>query len=148
MRHAARTQSTAVGAVGVLTTLACALTLASGVAAQTAVPSEAQQLANEVVEMSMSDTLMQGIRSNMGQLMTTLPKQMGFGDKLNTKQQAIMERFMRETMEDALRPVLGNGGYRGPVKGLYMCGAGTHPGGGVTGGGRLVIGLADPSHEP
>ncbi len=31
------------------------------------------------------------------------------------------------------RPVLGNGGYRGPVKGLYMCGAGTHPGGGVTG---------------
>lgn len=31
------------------------------------------------------------------------------------------------------RPVLGHGGYRGPVKGLYMCGAGTHPGGGVTG---------------
>ena len=32
------------------------------------------------------------------------------------------------------RPVLGNGAYRGPMKGLYMCGAGTHPGGGVTGG--------------
>jgi len=31
------------------------------------------------------------------------------------------------------RPVLGNGAYRGPVRGLYMCGAGTHPGGGVTG---------------
>ena len=31
------------------------------------------------------------------------------------------------------RPVLGNGAYRGPLKGLYMCGAGTHPGGGVTG---------------
>ena len=31
------------------------------------------------------------------------------------------------------RPVLGNGSYRGPFKGLYMCGAGTHPGGGVTG---------------
>jgi phytoene dehydrogenase-like protein len=31
------------------------------------------------------------------------------------------------------RPVLGNGAYRGPVKGLYMCGAGAHPGGGVTG---------------
>lgn len=31
------------------------------------------------------------------------------------------------------RPVLGNGAYRGPVKGLYMCGAGSHPGGGVTG---------------
>jgi phytoene dehydrogenase-like protein len=31
------------------------------------------------------------------------------------------------------RPVLGHGAYRGPVRGLYMCGAGTHPGGGVTG---------------
>jgi phytoene dehydrogenase-like protein len=31
------------------------------------------------------------------------------------------------------RPVLGNGAYRGPLRGLYMCGAGTHPGGGVTG---------------
>src|SRR3546814_20199514 len=31
------------------------------------------------------------------------------------------------------RPVLGNAAYRGPVKGLYMRGAGTHPGGGVTG---------------
>lgn len=31
------------------------------------------------------------------------------------------------------RPVLGHGSHRGPLKGLYMCGAGTHPGGGVTG---------------
>ena len=31
------------------------------------------------------------------------------------------------------RPVLGHGNYRGPVKGLYMCGSGTHPGGGVSG---------------
>lgn len=31
------------------------------------------------------------------------------------------------------RPVLGNAAYRGPVAGLYMCGAGTHPGGGVSG---------------
>jgi len=31
------------------------------------------------------------------------------------------------------RPMLGYGDYRSPVKGLYMCGAGTHPGGGVTG---------------
>ena len=33
----------------------------------------------------------------------------------------------------AARPVLGHAGYRGPAEGLYMCGAGTHPGGGVTG---------------
>jgi phytoene dehydrogenase-like protein len=33
----------------------------------------------------------------------------------------------------AARPVLGAAAYRGPLRGLYMCGAGTHPGGGVTG---------------
>jgi phytoene dehydrogenase-like protein len=31
------------------------------------------------------------------------------------------------------RPMLGHGSYRAPIQGLYMCGAGTHPGGGVTG---------------
>ncbi len=33
----------------------------------------------------------------------------------------------------AARPMLGYGNYRGPLKGLYLCGAGTHPGGGVSG---------------
>ena len=33
----------------------------------------------------------------------------------------------------AARPALGHGDYRAPVRGLYMCGSGTHPGGGVTG---------------
>lgn len=32
------------------------------------------------------------------------------------------------------RPLLGFGRYRTPVSGLYLCSAGTHPGGGVTGG--------------
>ncbi|MGB9366067.1 MAG: NAD(P)/FAD-dependent oxidoreductase [Xanthobacteraceae bacterium] len=31
------------------------------------------------------------------------------------------------------RPMLGHADYRGPIPGLYMCGSGTHPGGGVTG---------------
>jgi phytoene dehydrogenase-like protein len=31
------------------------------------------------------------------------------------------------------RPMLGFADYRGPLPGLYMCGSGTHPGGGVTG---------------
>ncbi|HLX27320.1 MAG TPA: NAD(P)/FAD-dependent oxidoreductase [Casimicrobiaceae bacterium] len=31
------------------------------------------------------------------------------------------------------RPVLGNADYRMPIEGLYLCGAGAHPGGGVTG---------------
>src|SRR2546423_6625300 len=33
----------------------------------------------------------------------------------------------------AFRPVIGWGQYRTPIDGLYLCGAGTHPGGGVTG---------------
>jgi phytoene dehydrogenase-like protein len=33
----------------------------------------------------------------------------------------------------ASRPFLGCARYRTPIKGLYLCGAGTHPGGGITG---------------
>ena len=32
-----------------------------------------------------------------------------------------------------MRPVPGASRYRAPVDGLYLCGSGTHPGGGVTG---------------
>ena len=32
------------------------------------------------------------------------------------------------------RPLIGWAQYRTPIKGLYLCGAGTHPGGGVSGG--------------
>jgi phytoene dehydrogenase-like protein len=43
------------------------------------------------------------------------------------------------------RPMLGHADYRGPLKGLYHCGAGAHPGGGVTGApghnaARVVLG--------
>jgi phytoene dehydrogenase-like protein len=43
------------------------------------------------------------------------------------------------------RPMLGYADYRGPLKGLYHCGAGAHPGGGVTGApghnaARVIIG--------
>jgi phytoene dehydrogenase-like protein len=33
----------------------------------------------------------------------------------------------------AMRPALGHADHRMPVKGLYLCGAGAHPGGGVSG---------------
>jgi phytoene dehydrogenase-like protein len=33
-----------------------------------------------------------------------------------------------------MRPLLGYAQYRGPIEGLYLCGAGTHPGGFFTGG--------------
>jgi len=31
------------------------------------------------------------------------------------------------------RPALGYASYKTPMEGLYLCGAGAHPGGGVTG---------------
>ena len=55
------------------------------------------------------------------------------------------------------RPVLGHAGYRMPVSGLYLCGSGAHPGGGVTGlpgrnAAREIIrdfkGLHGPWHRP
>lgn len=32
----------------------------------------------------------------------------------------------------AAHPMLGNGDYRTPLNGLYLCGSGAHPGGGAT----------------
>jgi len=32
-----------------------------------------------------------------------------------------------------MRPALGWADHRTPIKGLYLCGSGSHPGGGVTG---------------
>jgi phytoene dehydrogenase-like protein len=42
------------------------------------------------------------------------------------------------TQSYANRPLPGWGQYRSPIKRLYICGASTHPGGGVTGGGRAA----------
>jgi phytoene dehydrogenase-like protein len=42
-----------------------------------------------------------------------------------------------------MRPVLGYARYRTPIRGLYLCGAGTHPGGFMTGAsGRLAANTA------
>ena len=45
----------------------------------------------------------------------------------------IMHGHMTLDQMWAARPVMNYGDYRGPLKSLYMCGAGSHPGGGVTG---------------
>ena len=37
------------------------------------------------------------------------------------------------------RPLPGWGQYKTPIQGLYMCGASTHPGVGITGGGRATV---------
>ncbi len=45
----------------------------------------------------------------------------------------IMHGVLQLDQMFSARPMLGHGNYRGPLPGLYMCSAGTHPGGGVTG---------------
>ena len=45
----------------------------------------------------------------------------------------IMHGHMSLDQMWAARPLMNYGNYRGPLKSLYMCGSGTHPGGGVTG---------------
>ena len=39
----------------------------------------------------------------------------------------------QSSRENSARPLLGQANYRGALKGLYLCGSGSHPGGGVTG---------------
>ncbi|MGC1271602.1 MAG: NAD(P)/FAD-dependent oxidoreductase [Croceibacterium sp.] len=57
----------------------------------------------------------------------------GLERKFNLAGGDIMHGNMTLDQLWSARPVLGHGDYRGPLQGLYMCGAGAHPGGGVTG---------------
>ena len=72
-----------------------------------------------------------GFRASILGQMTLSPK--GLERKFGLTGGDIMHGNMSIDQLWSARPVLGNGAYRGPLKGLYMCGAGTHPGGGVTG---------------
>jgi phytoene dehydrogenase-like protein len=45
----------------------------------------------------------------------------------------IMQGEMAPDQSFFLRPIFGYADYRTPIEGLYMCGSGTHPGGGVMG---------------
>jgi phytoene dehydrogenase-like protein len=49
----------------------------------------------------------------------------------------IMQGSMGLNSMFSLRPVAGFANYRTPVKGLYLCGAAAHPGGGVMGAAGL-----------
>ena len=72
-----------------------------------------------------------GFRASILGSMTLSPK--GLERKFGLVGGDIMHGNMSLDQLWSARPILGYGAYRGPIKGLYMCGAGTHPGGGVTG---------------
>jgi phytoene dehydrogenase-like protein len=45
----------------------------------------------------------------------------------------IMQGELTPDQMFSFRPIFGYGDYRTPIAGLYLCGGGTHPGGGVMG---------------
>jgi phytoene dehydrogenase-like protein len=69
-------------------------------------------------------------KSVLGRMVLT-PKDLE--DKFGLIGGDIMHGAMTLDQMWAARPALGYGDYRGAVKRLYHCGAGAHPGGGVTG---------------
>ena len=72
-----------------------------------------------------------GFRSSILGTMILSPK--GLERKFGLVNGDIMHGNLSLDQMWASRPVLGHGSYKGPLSGLYMCGSGTHPGGGVTG---------------
>jgi phytoene dehydrogenase-like protein len=72
-----------------------------------------------------------GFRASILGTMKLSPK--GLERKFGLAGGDIMHGAMSLDQLWSARPVLGHGAYRGRFKGLYMCGAGSHPGGGVTG---------------
>jgi phytoene dehydrogenase-like protein len=77
------------------------------------------------------ETYAPGFRASILGQMILSPK--GLERKFGLVGGDIMHGAMSLDQLWAARPMLGHGAYKGPLKGLYMCGAGTHPGGGVTG---------------
>tara|TARA_B110000114_G_scaffold115140_1_gene120763 strand:- start:1639 stop:3246 length:1608 start_codon:yes stop_codon:yes gene_type:complete len=69
-------------------------------------------------------------RSIVGQMMLS---PLDLEEKLGLIGGDIMHGNMTLDQMWAARPLMNYGDYRGPLKGLYMCGSGSHPGGGVTG---------------
>jgi phytoene dehydrogenase-like protein len=72
-----------------------------------------------------------GFRQSVVGTMILSPK--GLERKFGLVNGDIMHGHMSLDQLWTARPMLGHGAYRGPMTGLYMCGAGSHPGGGVTG---------------
>jgi phytoene dehydrogenase-like protein len=62
--------------------------------------------------------------------------------ELGLLQANVMHLEMSMDQMMALRPAITLSGYKGPLKGLYLTGASTHPGGGIMGAaGRNAAGV-------
>lgn len=79
-----------------------------------------------------------GVKSKIGARVVLTPEDLetryGFTEGAITQGELTLDQIL------FMRPVAGWARYRMPVPGLYLCGAGTHPGGGITGGSGLLAG--------
>ena len=107
--------------------LLAAITYQSSIQIQQA---QAKDIDREVAQIERIDRE-RGFRASILGRQVLSPK--GLERKLGLAGGDIMHGNMTLDQLWSARPVLGHGNYRGPVGGLYMCGAGAHPGGGVTG---------------
>jgi hypothetical protein len=80
---------------------------------------------------SVLETYSPGIRETITAARTLTP--LDYEQTYGLASANIYHGAMRPGQLFADRPVPGAGGYRSPLRGLYLCGSGTHPGGAVTG---------------
>lgn len=78
-----------------------------------------------------ASTVLRGIRELEIARFSESPRDLE--DRLGAKNGSICHVDQIATRLGPMRPAVGWGGHRTPVRGLYLSGAGTHPGGGVSG---------------
>lgn len=87
-----------------------------------------------------------GLRASVEYVEVLAPKDME--DRFGLLGGNIMQGELTPDQLFSFRPVPGYGDYRTPIKNLYLCGAGTHPGGGVMGvTGRNAAGVVAKDHK-
>jgi phytoene dehydrogenase-like protein len=88
------------------------------------------------------DALAQQVIEQLGRYIPDLPSQiiewqlttpLGYEQQFGLSEGHIHQGQMELAQMGPLRPLPGCGHYQSPIANLYLCGAGTHPGGGLTG---------------
>jgi phytoene dehydrogenase-like protein len=86
--------------------------------------------------MASAERFLGGLDAEIGRVVHT---PLDFESRFSTPKGAYFHVDMTPMRLGMNRPARGLGGFRTPVRGLYLAGAGTHPGGGVSGWpGRLA----------
>lgn len=96
-----------------------------------------QQVADSILETARAHTTNLGNENILGRWMMNPLDLERYNPAMQRGDHGHIGHFLTQMF--ANRPLPGWGHYRTPVKGLYMCGASTHPGSGASGGGRAAV---------